>query len=242
MIENDVWDPSNTNFTYAATYQGMDRTTSGSWKGKYGSAGYVLFNYTSTGPDTTAIKSNASSSSSTKSTRSSVDAVKLPTYITGVYASDPPPTGGPPFPKGRDGRHVDVVSWETGTSDTRALESPSGSSGGVRTAAAVTSQGWASFHIDVVAAASAPAYNITFYIVDYDTDYVRLGIKVRDGTTLKTIAPMVLVEDHSGGVYVTYTYSGSMFFRFVEAPSAKGLAKWNQPYPPRPTVSGVFFD
>jgi hypothetical protein len=45
---------------------------------------------------------------------------------------------------------------------------------------------------------------------------VRQAIKVRDGKTLKAIAPMALVEDHAGGVYATYTYSGSMMFRVVE--------------------------
>lgn len=175
-----TWDPSNANFTYDAEYRGTDKTTSGAWKTKYGNAGYVLFNYTLTGggPDVAS---------------SSVDAVKLPVFITNVYASDPPLTGGPPFPKGRDGRHIAPVHWATNTSDTRALENPGPSSVSVpaaadRTAAAITSQGWASFHIDVEATASAPTYNVTLYMVDYNNDFVRLGIKVRDGKTLKTIA------------------------------------------------------
>ena len=197
---NDIWDPSNTDFTYAAQYRGMDTSTSGNWKGKYGSAGYVLFNYTSAGPDAHDQNQTAAATAAAAARGvgggKSVDAVKLPDYITGVFASDPPPTGGPPFPKGRDGRHVAVVTWDSSTSDPRALESPGSS--GPRTAAAVSSQGWASFHIDVEAAPSAPAYNVTLYMVDYDSDFVRLGIKVRDGTSLKTIAPMVYVEMHPG--------------------------------------------
>lgn len=197
---NDIWDPSNTDFTYAAQYRGMDTSTSGDWKGKYGSAGYVLFNYTSAGPDAQDRNQTAAATAAAVAWGAgggkSVDAVKLPDYITGVFASDPPPTGGPPFPKGRDGRHVAVVTWDSSTSDPRALESPGSS--GPRTAAAVSSQGWASFHIDVEAAPSAPAYNVTLYMVDYDSDFVRLGIKVRDGTSLKTIAPMVYVEMHAG--------------------------------------------
>jgi hypothetical protein len=41
------WDPNNTDFAYAATLHGIDTATSGSWVGKYGSRGYVLFNYSS---------------------------------------------------------------------------------------------------------------------------------------------------------------------------------------------------
>lgn len=41
------------------------------------------------------------------------------------------------------------------------------------------------------------------------------------------------------GVYVTYELAGSARLRLVEAPSAAGNKRG---FPPRPVISGVFFD
>ena len=108
---------------------------------------------------------------------------------------------------------------------------------------------WASFHVDIEAADETTPYNITLYFLDYAGLDIRQGIKLLRGgspsadgasTVYRTIAPMVLVEDFATtGKYVTYTVAGSLRFRFVQVPSPKGNVKG---IPPRPVVSGVFFD
>jgi len=50
-LPSGKWDPNNTDFDYEATYHGIDSTTGGSWVGKYGSKGYVLFNYSADAED-----------------------------------------------------------------------------------------------------------------------------------------------------------------------------------------------
>lgn len=45
------WDPNNTNFSYEATLHDIDDFTGGAWVGKYGSAGFVLFNYSADSAD-----------------------------------------------------------------------------------------------------------------------------------------------------------------------------------------------
>ena len=90
------------------------------------------------------------------------------------------------------------------------------------------------------AADTTTAYNITLYMVDYTQAKIRQAIKAMDGDD-RPIGPMALVEDFAGGAYVTYTRTtgGSMAFRILEVPSRAGTVNG---LPPRPVVSGVFFD
>ena len=218
------WDPNSTAFNYPATLVGVDHQTSGNWVGKYGSKGHVLFNYSDLG----------------------FDVVSLPSYIEHVWLPTRVPlTGGPPFPSGRSscggagGFGGCVLSWGNGstTSDGRVLENPAGPSA-PRTAAAVTSKRWASFHIHVQAAENAPAFNITLYMVDYRQAKILQALKVMDSSS-RPIGQMTLVEDFGGGAYVTYTSNQSMIFRVLEVPSPEGTVAG---LPPRPVVSGLFFD
>jgi hypothetical protein len=293
------WDPSNTNFSYAATFEGTDVSTSGSWRSAYGKDGYVLFNYsaadagfgvlataaglgslgaanvdradgraeeraseststTVTGTGTSAEANTASGAGAkelggvahalpwlpTEETSPTFDVVKLPSYIKGVWAvGNVPHAGGPPFPNPSrtcEDRYLCPTIWNRSTTDPRALENPAGGGGGSspRTAAGLTSKGWASFHLDIEPVNVSTMYTITLYMVDYQRDNIRQAIKCMDGKTQKTIAPMVLIEDFANGVYATYSYNGPMMLRINQVPSAAGLTKG---FPPRPTVSGVFF-
>jgi|EP01049_Picozoa_sp_SAG25_P001712 hypothetical protein len=82
--------------------------------------------------------------------------------------------------------------------------------------------------------------NISLYFLDYENAYIRQGVKLMSGNLkYKTVAPMAFVEDFANGKYVTWTARGSLRFRFIEIPSPLGNIKG---IPPRPTVSGVFFD
>ena len=84
-------------------------------------------------------------------------------------------------------------------------------------------------------------YNVSLYFLDYEPLHVRLGVKLMSGSQLayKTIAPMALVEDFAEGKYVSYTVTGTVRFRLIELPSKDGNVKG---IPPRPIVSGLFFD
>jgi alpha-L-rhamnosidase len=218
------WNPSNTSFLFPATYHGTDKVTSGVWRGKYGARGYKLF---AMGPNGTDIE-------------------RLPSFIHGVYAASiDPPQGGPPYPKpdtvsckSAKGRVYACWQWGTTTNDPRVLENPEPSER--RVLGGVTSKGWASFHLDVDVEESSPRFNITLFMLDADNLSIRQALKVRDGRTLHTISPMILVEDFSAvGAYVTIEYNGPMRIRFNEVPSPKGNKLG---FPPRPVLSGVFFD
>ena len=166
------WDPNNTNFEFAASLHGIDHTTSGSWIGKYGSAGYVLFNYSESGEDI----------------------VKTDSRIKNVFAiSGYPNAGGPPYPvttpprpacnsprdavatgtggfgTGKVGPltttggvgYTCTIKWANASVSKAVLEPPNSQLGSgsdatattaVRTAAAVSGNRWASFHIDIEAA------------------------------------------------------------------------------------------
>lgn len=220
--QSGKWDPSNTSFNFAARFIGTDSKTSGAWRGKYGSKGFKLFAAGQSGSDVT----------------------QLPEFINDVYApSKVPPQGGPPFPdpstsscKVAKGRNC-CWQWNIPTNDSRVLENPKSSES--RVLGALTSHGWASFFIEVNAADDTP-YNVSLFMLDADQRYIRQALKVRDGKTLRTIAPMILVQDFATtGVYVTYEYAGSMWIRFNEVPSSIGNSGG---FPPRPVLSGVFFD
>jgi hypothetical protein len=236
------WDPNNTDFAFAATLHGIDSTTSGSWVGKYGSTGYVLFNYSESGEDV----------------------VRADPRIKNVFAiSSYPTVGGPPYPGNTPARpackgprdeaavaagggaltstggsgYTCTAQWNASTSQA-VLEPPKGLA---RTAAVISGNRWASFHIDIEAADESTIYNVSLYFVDFEPIHARVGVKLMSGDKLvyKTIAPMALIEDYAGGKYVSYTVTGTVRFRLIELPSKDGNIKG---IPPRPTVSGLFFD
>jgi len=220
------WDPNSTAFNYTATLAGpVDYKTGGGWVGNYGSKGHVLFNY---------------------SADDGLDVVSLPTFIEQVWVpTSIPLTGGPPFPARRIPCHRGagfggcVQAWSNRTTDRNIPENPSGPAA-PRTAVGISSNRWASFHIDVQAADTSTAYNVTLYMVDYQQTKIRQAVKAMDGED-RPIGPMALVEDFEGGAYVTYTRTtgGSMAFRILEVPSRAGTVDG---LPPRPVVSAVFFD
>ena len=117
------------------------------------------------------------------------------------------------------GRAYACGKWGAPTDDARALQPPGVSH--AHTIAGVSSKGWASFHVDVLAAptSSGRKYNLTLYMVDFDREHIRLGVKAMrmegahtinssnttstaEGRQLghaATIAPMVLVQDFDAG-------------------------------------------
>ena len=120
---------------------------------------------------------------------------------------------------GTTGRAYACGKWGAPTDDARALQPPGVSH--AHTIAGVSSKGWASFHVDVLAAptSSGRKYNLTLYMVDFDREHIRLGVKAMrmegahtinssnttstaEGRQLghaATIAPMVLVQDFDAG-------------------------------------------
>ncbi len=68
---------------------------------------------------------------------------------------------------------------------------------------------------------------MSLYFLDFEPLHVRLAVKLMSGNQL------------AGGKYVSYTVTGTVRFRLIELPSKAGNVKG---IPPRPIVSGLFFD
>ena len=144
---------------------------------------------------------------------SSSDYCKLPNYIEDIKFN-----------------LVRKIVWSDNTTDNRALVKDSGNI--IRKAAAYTSQDGdncgQSFTVDI-AAAGNEKYSVSLYFLDWDCDGRELEIDMYDGETLNLIAPAVVLNDYTGGVYVTYEYNKSIRFRIHQI-RGKNAA-----------LSGIFF-
>lgn len=236
---------------------GIDKDTSGKWIGKYGQAGYVLFNY---------------------SQGTHQDVVSLKPWTVGIWAptfTDSRDLRGQGLPQGNyrqscstpwnpdlseaiahpDGRAYQCAWIWDNVSDDRVPQSPEGS-GVSGAAAAVRGANWGgSFHVDVEfntsASASIPSHvDISLYLVDYQRWWASAVVKAMDLETKSTIARMVLVtpEDYNSGVYIRYRYptqlGKGMRFRIQQVHSKIGdqHSVRSLGFPPRTMVSAVFLD
>lgn len=196
-------------FEYKAKYVGKDISTGGNWQGHYGSAGYMLFNLTSGG-----------------------DVVRLPDFVSGIWApSIEPSQGGPPYPTpgrisckswpitedvdlGNSRPQQCVRTFSASSSDKRIPRPPAALSEPLQ-AVQISGKAWNSFHVDIGLNTQERLYNVTLYIADYGRLGGRQVIKMMDLDTLETIAPAVIAQDVAqNGVYFTYQYNRGVRFRF----------------------------
>jgi len=258
--EAHKWDTSQSEFNgeYPVPLVSIDNTTSGSWESKYGSKGFVFFNYTSTGPP----QEGKSSTVDLKHLPQEISAVWAPgghaensnnyepTYKVerGLCAPDgsfkPPPNG-----KVTSGWSSCAFVWDLQSDDHRVLSPPrflqKNTSSNVSwikdgvIASGISANGWkGSFHIDVKIKEGSEAMNVTLYFLDYERWGARQLIKVMDLDTMQTVSPMHMVEGFSEGVYVTYTTRASLRFRIHQVHSEPGdRGGWAPP----PVVSAVLF-
>lgn len=72
-------------------------------------------------------------------------------------------------------------------------------------------------------------YTVALYFVDWDKEGRELAIEMFDGETLNLAAPVKVVEDYTGGVYMIYKYNKSARFRIDQIRGSNAV------------LSGVFF-
>ena len=171
-------------FNYTVTYRGQDKATGGKWRGKFGSKGFVLFNYTkSAAASTTAASGGSHLGGAPAAAAAAVDAVSLPPFVEAVWAGNRErsgsfePLGGRhackfdgPFGAalgtadgdgagsgaiGSRGSCAADLGAAANASDPRVPEAPDGGAPG--RASAISAIGWkGSFHVDVKLKDGAP--------------------------------------------------------------------------------------
>ena len=126
---------------------------------------------------------------------------------------------------------VRKVIWSDNTADNRALVVKNNGNT-IRKAAAYTSQDGdncgQSFTVDIVAPGNRE-YTVSLYFLDWDYGGRESEIDMYDGETLNLIAPAAVLNDYTGGVYITYEYNRSIRFRIHQI-RGKNVA-----------LSGIFF-
>ncbi len=141
----------------------------------------------------------------------------LPPYVTSLDFFRAFPKAGRP----------DTTAWASGTSDHRAL-APNRENGTPRTASCLS-------NVDqtmtvAIKIQGDKKFRVALYFVDWDNKGERAAVEMFDADTLKLIAPVSLVSEHSGGQYLVYECDRSVKFRFDKV---RGDIV---------TLSGIFFD
>lgn len=145
------------------------------------------------------------------------DRKSLPPYVKSIEYYRAFPKSGLPDP----------VMWEKGTTDRTAL-SPDSGNAAPRNAACIC-------NVDQTMTATINVngtreYQIALYFVDWGNKGRRHAVEMFDAETLNLIAPVKVVKNSAGGVYLVYSYNKSVKFRFDKV---RGDIV---------TLSGIFFD
>jgi alpha-L-rhamnosidase len=122
--------------------------------------------------------------------------------------------------------------WESKTNDPRALAMDSTNSL-PRTAACLFGADGDQIgytFTSTIAVNGVKDYQVSLYFVDWDKRGRKIAVEMFDAATLNLIAPIKIVENSTGGAYLTYVYNKSVKFRFnfVRGDNA--------------VLSGMFFD
>ena len=73
-------------------------------------------------------------------------------------------------------------------------------------------------------------YEFSLYFLDWDNQLRRSAIEVIDLDTKNIVAPVRILDNYSGGKYMSFRYNNSVRFRI------------NHVRGPNAVVSGIFFD
>ncbi len=185
---------------YETSCVAIDTLTQGNWGGKYGKDGHVLVRYAGEKEDIQA----------------------LPAYVKSVS-----------YDKSRG------VRWAVDVDDPRAL-APNPNNGFPRIAASVhTSNGgptdviraWHSQPLTLnIELKERRPYRVALHLVDWDRLGRSIAVEMFDASSLKLLAPVQVIKDHTNGVYLVYEYDQSVRFRIQQIRGANA------------TLSGIFFD
>lgn len=149
------------------------------------------------------------------------DKASLPFYVDSIH-----------YYKIKDNNQPLNLIWQSNTNDRRAL-APDTANSFPRTAAclyAMNADQVGYTFTSTIAIKGTHNYQVSLYFVDWDNSGRQLAIEMFDANTLNLIAPVKIVKDCRGGVYLTYSYNKSARFRF------------NMVRGSNPVLSGMFFD
>ena len=164
----------------------QDSATGGSWGGKYGAEGYVLFSYNGENKDVRALPPYVKSLD-IYNHRS----VQWTNQTSELRALSPDKSNGVPRKAAciytGNGGPTDVVrSWD-GQPLTVSIEA-----NGTR------------------------SYQVALYFVDWDKLGRSIAVEMFDAKTLKMVAPVQVIKDHVAGCYLIYKYDKSVKFRIQQ--------------------------
>jgi len=145
------------------------------------------------------------------------DEKSLPSYVTSLDYFRAFPKNGLPDP----------TVWASGTSDKRALARDPGN--GLPRNATCFSNTDQTMSV-TIGINGTRDYQVALYFVDWGNKGSRLAVEMFDALTLNLIAPVKIVNGHSGGAYVVYKYNQSVKFRINKV---RGDIL---------SLSGIFFD
>lgn len=145
------------------------------------------------------------------------DKAALPSYISKVDYFRAFPENGVPV----------ATLWAAATTDKRALASDR-ENGPERQASCylnLENTMSVTLHAD-----GTKEFQVALYFVDWERAGNRIAVEMMDANTLDLIAPVKIVDDFSGGVYLVYQYGKSVKFR-INKVRGNGVS-----------LSGIFFD
>jgi hypothetical protein len=120
--------------------------------------------------------------------------------------------------------------WTSGTNDPRAL-APNSSNQSPRNAACIyTDQGNTPTMTFTISTTGTTNYQVALYFVDWDNKGRQLAVEMFDAGTLNLVAPVKVVKNYTGGVYLVYSYNKSAKFRIDQVQGDNAV------------LSGIFFD
>lgn len=147
-----------------------------------------------------------------------VDERSLPSYVSSVDYYRAFPKSGVPEP----------TVWANGTTDIRAL-SRDDRNAPKRNATSYSNEGTTmSITIGIDGKRS---YQVALYFVDWNNDGHDNAVEMMDAQTLNQNAPVRIVKNHAGGVYLIYRYDQSMKLRINSIGRGSAVS-----------LSGIFFD
>ncbi|HKG05040.1 MAG TPA: alpha-L-rhamnosidase C-terminal domain-containing protein, partial [Pedobacter sp.] len=149
------------------------------------------------------------------------DKQSLPAYVSGIS-----------YYKIKGNNQPRNTVWNSNSNDRRAL-APDPNNSFPRTAAclyAMDEDQVGYTFTSTIDIKGTQDYKVSLYFLDWDHKRRKIAVEMFDAATSKLIAPVKIVDNCSGGTYLTYSYNKSVKFRF------------NMVRGDNAVLSGIFFD
>lgn len=196
--------------SYPAQFLGADTATAGSWKGKYGGAGYYLAAYDGVNQHR----------------------VALPPFVAAITQAFGKAQNGPWPCDGSDVRALQDPSNASAPRKIGQWSVPPAGVGGWDPSypldVLLTSE-----------AEGVVTYRVALYMVDFDLKGRRQAVSVMDATTHEPIAQEQLLSNFTGGSWLSWQYNRSMRFRCARWRGGISELCGAPPHPPPTPLSTV---